>query len=68
MVKCCTYPTLRSLHLERGENQKLAFIAHTKKKKKSCKSNALQGESFGRNPKRFPGEGIHRGDRGDGII
>lgn len=33
-MKWCTYPTLRSLHLEKGENQKLAFIAHTEKKKK----------------------------------
>lgn len=66
-MKWCTYPTLRSLHLEKGENQKLAFIAHTEKKK-SCKSYALQGESFGRNTKRFPEGGIRRGDRGDGII
>ena len=46
MVKCCTYPTLRSLHLERGENQKLAFIAHTKKKKKKVASQTLCRENL----------------------
>lgn len=44
-MKWCTYPTLRSLHLEKGENQKLAFIAHTEKKKVAshtlCRENLL---------------------------
>ena len=46
MVKCYTYPTLRSLHLERGENQKLAFIAHTKKKKKKLQVKRFAGRIF----------------------
>jgi len=57
-VKWCTYPTLRSLHLEKGENQKLAFIAHTEKKKKVASHTLCRENLLAEIPRDFLKEGF----------